>query len=501
MRHALGVTEWLQTAGDHNAVIATQNSIQVIGVPFGKQFVHSATPVFFASGLSILPHKSATICTRESRRRDAPRAYPVSFASGEPHLVRLSLFGFGLSELGVSMKKTPNINTLHKWNKFLCAAMRHIRLQRPPAQIQEFGWYVEKTRYRGRPYELPLSWFVTEGCSMDRAGSCTMCNFGSGEKVDKDSLIWQIDQILKNIGDLPMIYITPLGSMFDDAEVPPDIREELFTRVAQGSCRVFGTESRPETITEEKMRKFRDAFDSRLELQVGLGVETSNPYIQLNCINKGLIEADARNAIQILKQNKISVFVHVLLKPIFLTEHEAIQDSINTINWAFDQGADGVIFCMTNIKPHTLTHWLSQRGDYRVPYAWSGLKVLQSIKPEYRRRCTLSGLYSGVEIKETAYNCPKCTKEIISGLQTFSTRPDFAILDKLEQYPCDCKEEWNQILIEKDSDLHERLPVQYEKIARGLFGDTWWQQSKESVLKELEQSSFLWNSITANNTI
>jgi fluoroacetyl-CoA thioesterase len=29
-----------------------------------------------------------------------PRAYPVSLASGEPHLVRLSLFGFGLSKLG-----------------------------------------------------------------------------------------------------------------------------------------------------------------------------------------------------------------------------------------------------------------------------------------------------------------------------------------------------------------------------------------------------------------
>ena len=30
-----------------------------------------------------------------------PRAYPVSLASGKPHLVRLSLFGFGLSELGM----------------------------------------------------------------------------------------------------------------------------------------------------------------------------------------------------------------------------------------------------------------------------------------------------------------------------------------------------------------------------------------------------------------
>ena len=30
-----------------------------------------------------------------------PRAYPVSLASGKPHLVRLSLFGSGLSGLGI----------------------------------------------------------------------------------------------------------------------------------------------------------------------------------------------------------------------------------------------------------------------------------------------------------------------------------------------------------------------------------------------------------------
>jgi len=34
-----------------------------------------------------------------------PRAYPVSLALGEPYLVRLSLFGFGLSELGEGEKE------------------------------------------------------------------------------------------------------------------------------------------------------------------------------------------------------------------------------------------------------------------------------------------------------------------------------------------------------------------------------------------------------------
>ncbi|MHB8779498.1 MAG: hypothetical protein ACYC6R_17330, partial [Anaerolineales bacterium] len=40
-----------------------------------------------------------------------PRAYPVSLASGEPYLVRLSLFGFGLSELGIPLSNTQSYFT------------------------------------------------------------------------------------------------------------------------------------------------------------------------------------------------------------------------------------------------------------------------------------------------------------------------------------------------------------------------------------------------------
>lgn len=46
-----------------------------------------------------------------------PRAYPVSLASGKPHLVRLSLFGFGLSELGSALKVIYELSITHKSGK------------------------------------------------------------------------------------------------------------------------------------------------------------------------------------------------------------------------------------------------------------------------------------------------------------------------------------------------------------------------------------------------
>ena len=92
------ISLWLQTARDHNPIIATHNSSQVIAIALRKQFVHGSTPVL-PGRLSNL----TTFCYNMHEGKSPlgkPRAYPVSLASGKPHLVRLSLFGFGLSELG-----------------------------------------------------------------------------------------------------------------------------------------------------------------------------------------------------------------------------------------------------------------------------------------------------------------------------------------------------------------------------------------------------------------
>jgi len=150
------------------------------------------------------------------------------------------------------------------------------------------------------------------------------------------------------------------------------------------------------------------------------------------------------------------------------------------------------VFCMTNLKPHTLTHWLQQRGSYRVPWVWSGLTVLRGIDPQYRKLCTLSGLYSGVTIHQTAYNCPRCTDAILAGMQRFSTRPDPSTLDELGRYECPCREEWDAVLHEEVDSLPERLPGHYERIAREMFGDAWWCRVRESVLSDLERSQVLW---------
>lgn len=370
-------------------------------------------------------------------------------------------------------------------NRFLGMVSRRLRESRPVAPVHGFGWFIERTIYQGRPYKLPLAWFVTRGCSADRAGTCTMCNFGSGGTVTEVELIAQVGELLGRIGPQPMIYITPLGSMFDDTEVPPRARDAILQRIAATGCWVFGTESRPETISEEKIARFREIFGPAVELQVGLGLESSNRFIRRNVINKSLAPDQFEKAVGVLKRYDVKAMVHILLKPPFLTEAEAVRDAVASSQWAWEHGADRIIFLMTNRKPHTLVSWLAERGRYRVPYLWSGVEVLTKIGAGPERPVTLSGVYAGTPIMERARNCDRCSDSYLERIQEFSMTLDQSILQELQQFDCGCREEWETAMNVTVLPLRERLAEEYSVIGRGLFGEVWWEENAEWVLADL----------------
>ncbi len=370
-----------------------------------------------------------------------------------------------------------------KTNRFLSLVMNRLRQERPAGSIQDHGYFVEKTMCGTRPFDLRLSWFVTRGCSNDHAGGCTMCNFGFG-KIEPEEMLWQVEQLLETVQDDEIIYITPLGSMFDELEVSSEVKEEIFKRAARTGCAVFGTESRPDMITEENMRSFRAAFPSKVKLQIGLGMESANDYVRRNCVNKRLTKQEVVGAIEILHKYDIEALIHVLLKPAFLTEAEAIEDGVQSCNFAFAHGADRVIFLLTNLKSYTLTSWLAERGRYRVPYLWSAASVLERMGAGMNRPVTLSGFYSGVEILQLATNCDQCSEWAIAKLQAFSQTLDEGVLNSILKKDCSCRTEWQDALAIDGMPLMNRLVHEYEYIARSLFGDPWWENNRDWVLAE-----------------
>ncbi len=372
-------------------------------------------------------------------------------------------------------------------NPFLSAVMRKIRKDYEVAGREDApaaGEYHIASRYAGEPYQLPFIYFDTKGCKFDKAGACTMCNFGRNTKYTEDQTFEAVQSIIKSNEGKPIIMVVAAGSLLDDWEVSPEQRRRILEVVAGGKFEIVCTESRSEFITEEKVREMRAILGDNVGVEMGIGLETVDPIISKYSINKMFSPEQHRDAVKVLKDNGVEVFSHALLKPAFLTEGEAYDDVMKTIKWAFENGSDSAGIGIMNLKKGTLNYWLAERGEYRVPWLWTVAKIFKELSPEQRSRVTAFGFESGTPIEGEAVNCSKCSPDIKRILNQFIETRDDDILNQIEQYQCSCKPEWEKDMTKEVGPLMERLPEIYKKIATQFTG-----LGNDSVVDSLIQKS------------
>ena len=193
-------------------------------------------------------------------------------------------------------------------SKVKCDLMQ--QLEDTPSDI--VGYYTIPIRYGGAPYNLPFVYYTSGQCSFDRIGSCIMCNFGRCNRIDDDVIIKRVGQLIDTFSDRPAIYITPAGSMFDDAEVSLGLRKELFRMVKEAGYKAVKTETRSEFITAEKLRYVREIIGDKIDLEIGLGLESADEWVLKNCINKMRVTLLVREAIDLCHAYHASVYIHLL---------------------------------------------------------------------------------------------------------------------------------------------------------------------------------------------
>lgn len=192
-----------------------------------------------------------------------------------------------------------------------------------------------------------------------------------------------------------------------------------------------------------------------------------------------------RDAIDLCHLYHASVYIHVLVNPPFLSEREAIQDAIATVEWAVAQSADLIGLALTNVKPDTVTYWLATRELYRPPSYWTLIRILLELPEELRNKVGLFGFDSAVPIVLPMYNCPACSAHLRSMLEAWCYTGDFRLIREANRYPCKCKVEWESRLEESLPPLAERVAHYYEILGRGIYGNEWWEGNKKWVLREL----------------
>ena len=294
----------------------------------------------------------------------------------------------------------------------------------------------EQELVRGKPVDAGVIILRTTGCSHFHKGGCSMCgyNFESDRNVTPENITKQFDNAMRDLGKVGFLKVYTSGSFLDECEIPSTVAEHILRTSADlGSRLLF--ESRPEFVTSSRLDAVR-ALHS--DVEVALGLESANDRILEYSINKGFLKADYESAAKTIKQKGLDVRTYVLLKPPFLTEAEAIEDSIRTIGFAAEL-SDTISLNPVNVQKGTMVERLWRNWAYRPPWLWSVLEVLKSSTSAGRRIiCDPTG--GGKE--RGAHNCGKCDETILASIKAFSQSQDPGRLG----FPdCECMDIWRSV--------------------------------------------------------
>lgn len=379
---------------------------------------------------------------------------------------------------------------------FLDVVCAKLREPRPPAP-GALGFSSRFETVLGAPFVG--FWFRTRGCRHDARGGCTMCNYGAATPVSEDEMVELVRRGLGALGSLDgaTLLLSPSGSMFDEWEVPARVRERTFRLARQTKARAILCETRVDTLTDAAVQQYADIFNDR-ECGIGLGLESATPWVLKYCVNKALSLDGYRSAVAMLRRHGVLSTANVLLGPPFLSEAEAIEDSVASIRWAFAAGVDQCVLFPAQVKSFTLVEWLWQRLLYSPPSLWSLIEVLSRVGPELTPRVTISWYKDygaggekgdGVEdspVLASPSTCSECHDAVMALLDEYRDRGHFDVIQELAGFECDCRLRWLAALqVPEPALLAERVAHAYEAIGRDVLGEQWWLRHGETVLDDV----------------
>jgi len=302
-------------------------------------------------------------------------------------------------------------------------------------------------RYENDLFDSLTVIFRSGGCAWS---ACRMCSYRherySSLSCDtlldrlRAQLVWVIDQYKPE--DYRMVKIFTSGSFFDPEEVPPPFLKDIATAF-RGKLVI--AETRPEYVSRQVLEQFIEGIDDgswKIPLYCAMGLETSNDLIREKSINKGFRFGDFTDAAHRAHAAGAGVKAYLLLKPLFLTEGEAVADMQTSIQDVSGH-ADLISMNPCTVQRTTELEFYWKRGAYRPPYLWSVLKILENAPVHI----TCDPLGGGQ--RRGPHNCGRCDYDIVKGIRDYSLNADRDLIGALLDIDCECRKEWEYVLAEE----------------------------------------------------
>jgi radical SAM enzyme (TIGR01210 family) len=317
--------------------------------------------------------------------------------------------------------------------------VKHMARDRFVSKVTPEAVWKEDDQIEGRKVRAMVLILRTTGCWWSKKKGCLMCGYNqaSVEGIGPDELRSQLNAALGSYECEEMVKIYTSGSFLDENEIPAQTRGEIFIAFANAKRVLF--ETRPEFVTAEAINTLPQG-----KVTVALGLESANDTILRSSVRKGFSVADYARAATLLRDAGIPVRTYLLLKPPFLTERQAIADTLASIEYAVPF-SESISINPINVQRGTAVESLWRRGDYRPPWLWSLLEVLErGRKPGVR----VFSSPSGGGTPRGVHNCERCNQAALAAVEKFAFSQDAADL----QIPdCPCKNEWKAAVALQDA--------------------------------------------------
>ena len=276
----------------------------------------------------------------------------------------------------------------------------------------------------------------TRGCYWADAKGCSMCGYSKdtlGRSATPGELAEQVDRALRRYRGEPYVKIYTSGSFLDDREVDPGSRLTIVRRFSGARRLLF--ETLPEFPTEETMGPLTDTFAG--ELEVALGLESTDPVVLRRYINKGSTPDEYLRAADRVRSLGARAKGYLLLKPPYLTEEESVEDVVRSVAAAAPH-FDTLSINPVHIQNGTVVEWLYHRGRYRPPWLWSVVEALRR-GVALRGSSRLVSFPTAGGLARGPHNCGECDAKVLAAIQGASLDQEFAELDRLD---CVCRAEY-----------------------------------------------------------
>lgn len=297
----------------------------------------------------------------------------------------------------------------------------------------------------------------SQGCRFSKNyGACVMCDYGTGRNLTPAELEYALEEIMRpQLPGVKTMLFGSYGSVLDDYEISGESLDVILDFASKTDVKNIIFETHYSTVTPEKLRRIRNALGSECIITIEMGYESCDEYILSACLGKVMDLNGLRETIRLIHNEGMEVSLNVFVGAPFISVREQTLTAVESIEWAFLNGADDIVVFPANIKPFTLLFDLYKAGYYPGVSHWQFIDVLNRIPEELLERVCISWYGDRKNIYENDQypllppkDCDKCHNKIFGFYSDFrgahSSKIRKHLLNNLlnSKSECSCKDKY-----------------------------------------------------------